>query len=86
MLSPRHHHQRRQQGAEGAAGVSAHLEDGLRQPAPTASRHEGDAGGLGMENGGPSPHEHGRGQNVGKITGVGYRDQSGQREPHADRQ
>jgi hypothetical protein len=85
VLSPRHHHQRRQQGAEGAAGISAHLEDGLRQAAPAASRHVSDAGRLGMENGGPRPHEHGRCENVGKVTGVGDGDQSGQRESHADR-
>ncbi len=67
-LPIRHHDQRRQQRAEGGAGIAAHLEHRLRQTEAPARGHAGDSRRLGVED--RRPHPQHQGKRLGVLVGV----------------
>ena len=80
------HDQGSQQGTRRASGVTAHLEDGLCQPFPSARRELGHTGRFGMEDRRtPTDQRYGE-QNRGEPRSDRKQEQAREREAHAESQ
>ncbi len=73
-----------EQGADGGAGVSADLKEGLGEAVFAAGGHAGDAGGLGVEDGGAYADEGCGGEQDGEGGGDGEQEEADEGEDHAD--
>lgn len=73
-------------GPRAEPALPPHLEDRLREAAPHAGRHVGDARGFGMEDRGAQADEGDRDQEEAESPGQGQGGEPGQREQHPEGQ
>ena len=86
VLAARQDDEGGEQGTDGTARAAAYLEEGLGEAVLAAGGHAGDAGGFGMEDGGPDSDERSGEEQPVEGGGEGEQEQSGEGDSHADGQ